>query len=58
MHMGPDYVLLNLAVKFKDEKRANELEEVVRRIEGDVKKTFPTVKRIFVEAERRRVDKA
>lgn len=58
MHMGPDYVLLNLAVKFKDDKRANELEEVVRRIEGDVKKTFPTVKRIFVEAERRRVDKA
>jgi len=55
MHMGPDYVLLNLAVKFKDDKRANELEEVVRRIEEKVKAEFPRVKRIFVEAERRRI---
>lgn len=56
MHMGPDYVLLNLAVKFKDETRANQLEEVVQRIEEKVKEAFPNVKRIFVEAERRRTE--
>lgn len=55
MHMGPDFVLLNLAVKFKDERRANELEEVVQEIERQVKEKYPTVKRIFVEAERRRL---
>lgn len=55
MHMGPDFVLLNLAVKFKDERRANELEEVVQDIERRVKSAYPAVKRIFVEAERRRL---
>lgn len=54
MHMGPEYVLLNLAVKFKDERRANELEEVVQDIERQIKASFPRVKRIFIEAEPRR----
>ncbi len=57
MHMGPEYILLNLAVKFKDERRANELEEVVKELERDIKAAFPMVKRIFVEAEQRRLPK-
>ncbi|NNF51144.1 MAG: cation transporter [Gammaproteobacteria bacterium] len=55
MHMGPEFILLNLAVKFKDERRANELEEVVQGLERDIKKQFPMVKRIFIEAESRRM---
>lgn len=55
MHMGPEYVLLNLAVKFKDERRANELETVVQDLEQQIKTKFPRVKRIFVEAESRRM---
>lgn len=55
MHMGPDYVLLNLAVKFKDERRANELEGVIEGIGQRVKADYPAVKRIFIEAEPRRV---
>ena len=55
MHMGPEFILLNLAVKFKDERRANELEEVVQGLERDIKAKFPMVKRIFVEAESRRL---
>ncbi len=54
MHMGPEFILLNLAVKFKDERRANELEEVVQGIERQIKERYPMVKRIFIEAEQRR----
>jgi cation diffusion facilitator family transporter len=54
MHMGPDFILLNLGVEFADEARAPDLEEAVRRIEGSIKDAYPEVKRIFIEAEDRR----
>lgn len=53
MHMGPDFILLNLGVEFTDEARAPDLEEAVRRIEGNIKDAYPEVKRIFIEAEDR-----
>lgn len=54
MHMGPDFVLLNLAVKFSDEATALELEITISRIEKQIKREYPLVKRVFVEAEKRR----
>jgi cation diffusion facilitator family transporter len=54
MHMGPDFVLLNLAVKFSDEASALELEITISRIEKQIKREYPLVKRVFVEAEKRR----
>jgi cation diffusion facilitator family transporter len=54
MHMGPDFVLLNLAVKFSDETTALELETTISRIEKQIKKEYPLVKRVFVEAEKQR----
>lgn len=54
MHMGPDFILLNLAVKFSDEATALELETTIARIEKRIKNDYPQVKRIFVEAEKRR----
>lgn len=53
MHMGPDFILLNLAVKFSDETTALELETTVSRIEKRIKTDYPLVKRVFVEAEKR-----
>ena len=53
MHMGPDFILLNLGVKFADEIRAPDLEEAVRRLEQEIKQAYPEVKRIFIEAEER-----
>ncbi len=53
MHMGPDFILLNLGVKFADEIKARELEEAVRRLERKIKQAYPEVKRIFIEAEER-----
>ncbi|HEX7061267.1 MAG TPA: cation diffusion facilitator family transporter [Woeseiaceae bacterium] len=53
MHMGPDFILLNLSVKFADDVTATELETTVARIEERIRSVYPQVKRIFVEAERR-----
>jgi cation diffusion facilitator family transporter len=52
MHMGPDFILLNLSVKFADDVTATELETTVARIEKRIRSDYPQVKRIFVEAER------
>lgn len=51
MHMGPDYVLVNLSVKFQDQAKAVDIETTVRRMESSIKTSFPEVKRIFIEAE-------
>ena len=53
MHMGPDFILLNLGVKFADEIKARDLEEAVWRLEQEIKEAYPEVKRIFIEAEER-----
>jgi cation diffusion facilitator family transporter len=53
MHMGPEYVLLNLSVKFADEATALELEAATARMDRAIKDVYPEVKRIFVEAEAR-----
>lgn len=53
MHMGPEFILLNLSVKFADAATALELEDAVARIDTRIKDTYPEVKRVFVEAEAR-----
>jgi cation diffusion facilitator family transporter len=51
MHMGPDFILLNLSVDFRDEAAAPEIERAVAKIDAEIKRTYPEVKRIFIEAE-------
>lgn len=53
MHMGPNYVLLNLSVKFRDQATAPKIEAAVRRMEVAIKCAHPDVQRIFIEAEAR-----
>ena len=53
MHMGPDFILLNLSVEFADETTASVIEETVRRIDREIKQAYPEVRRIFIEAEER-----
>ncbi|MFP6815578.1 MAG: cation diffusion facilitator family transporter [Pseudomonadales bacterium] len=53
MHMGPDNVLLNLSVKFRDQATALNIEAAVTRMEGAIKSEYPEVTRIFIEAESR-----
>jgi len=56
MHMGPDFILLNLSVEFRDSATTDKLEYRITRITDDIKKAHPEVKRIFIEAETARRD--
>ena len=51
MHMGPDFILVNISVDFVDPITANEMEIVVANLDKAIKNKFPNVKRIFIEAE-------
>lgn len=50
MHMGPDEVLLNLAVEFREGISADGLGEAIVRVERAIRDKHPEVKRIFLEA--------
>lgn len=54
MHMGPDFILVNLSVEFDDRLRAEEIEAAIAALDGQIKAAYPEVKRIFVEAEAHR----
>jgi cation diffusion facilitator family transporter len=53
MHMGPEFILVNVSVDFSDNIRVGEIEETVARMDHQIKANFPNVKRVFVEAEAR-----
>jgi cation diffusion facilitator family transporter len=53
MHMGPDFILVNISVKFMREIRTGDIEATIARLDREIKQAFPTVKRVFVEAETR-----
>ena len=53
MHMGPDFILVNISVDFVDPISGDEIEKVVAQLDKNIKAEFPNVKRIFVEAEAR-----
>jgi len=51
MHMGPDYILVNLSVNFVDNVVADDIELAIDNLDKEIKAVFPKVKRIFIEAE-------
>ena len=53
LHMGPDFILLNLSVDFADSLLAGDLEDTISRLDRHIKQTYPKIKRVFVEAEAR-----
>jgi len=54
MHIGPEYLLVNLSVDFSSTASADDVEAVVRQLDRELKSTLPRVKRVFIEAEARR----
>lgn len=54
MHMGPNFILANISVDFKDDLTSDELESCIAGIDKAIKHKFPLVQRIFIEAERAR----
>ena len=53
LHMGPDYILANISVDFKDDATADEIERITAEIDRKIKNRYPQIKRIFIEAEKR-----
>lgn len=51
LYFGPNEVLINLDVKFKNQLTSKEIEATIDRIEVAIKDAIPTVNRIFIEAE-------
>lgn len=50
MHMGPEYILVNLSVDFKDSLAASKIEGDIELLTKKLKKQYPLIKRVFVEA--------
>jgi cation diffusion facilitator family transporter len=53
MHMGPDFILANISLNYNDELAAGDMETANAWLDAAIKKEFPEVKRIFIEAEPR-----
>ena len=51
LYFGPEEVLVNLDVNFKDGLTSDEIELTVDRIEREIKSSIHSVNRIFIEAE-------
>jgi cation diffusion facilitator family transporter len=54
MHMGPNFILANISVDFKNTLTAEDVENCVAEIDQLIKLQQPLVQRIFIEAERRK----
>ena len=51
LHMGPEYVLVNMSVDFADEASPSQLEAAIAALDARIRAEHPRVKRVFVEAE-------
>lgn len=51
LHMGADYILLNLGVDFAEGLDTGRMEALIDAIEDRVKAAVPAVRRIFIEAD-------
>ena len=50
LHMGPEFLLVNLSVDFIDDLAVGEVEQSIARIDRAIKEAHPEVKRVFIEA--------
>ncbi|MEL7834693.1 cation diffusion facilitator family transporter [Fodinibius sp. Rm-B-1B1-1] len=51
LHMGPNYILVNLSVNFKDSLEVASIEQDISKLTDQIKEKHPLVKRVFIEAE-------
>lgn len=51
MHIGPDYILVNISIEFNDNLQTDSMEKIISAIDREIKHKYPRVKRVFIEAE-------
>ncbi len=51
LHMGPQYILVTISADFISAMSSDELELTTAALSASIKKAYPRVKRVFIEAE-------
>ncbi|MGB5259974.1 MAG: cation diffusion facilitator family transporter [Gammaproteobacteria bacterium] len=51
MHMGPEFILVNISMNFRSAMAVGQLEREIAAMDRDIKAAFPEVRRVFIEAE-------
>jgi cation diffusion facilitator family transporter len=51
LHMGPEFILANISLEFKDGLETGRIEKVIHALDKAIKAEHPYIKRIFIEAE-------
>ena len=51
LHLGPNDILLNVSLDFKDGLSSSQVEEAISNFESRIKGEFPEVTRVFIEAQ-------
>ena len=52
LHMGPNFILVNVSVDFRDDVPAGEVETAIEKLTREIRDAHVDVKRVFIEAER------
>ena len=53
LHMGPEYILVNISLDFRDDCTADRIEAATSDLEKAIKADWPLVKQVFTKAEER-----
>jgi cation diffusion facilitator family transporter len=51
MHMGPEFILVNISMDFRSAMAVGQLEHEIAAMDRAIKAAFPEVRRVFIEAE-------
>ena len=51
MHMGPEFVLVNISLDIQDDVPAGSVKQIVTDLTAQIKQHYPLVKRVFIEFE-------
>lgn len=51
LHMGPEFILVNMSISFKAHLPVGNIEKTIEIITKEIKENFPTAKKVFIEAE-------
>jgi cation diffusion facilitator family transporter len=50
MHMGPDFILVNISLNVAARADRTQVHELFNMIDSDIKRAFPKVRRVFIES--------